>query len=149
MTITAGTEGCGRGQVCYEVGANFGLLGRTFAIDVGDQVFGIGQDRPGTPTVTATRTTPSPTVTSRSTCIGDCDGDGMVTVDEVLTMVNIGLGRLLSSECEAGDANHDGFITVDEITAAVNRVLDGCNDNEGEPLRWGVSRWGASRWTSK
>jgi hypothetical protein len=72
--------------------------------------------------MTATPTnTPAPTP-----CVGDCDGKGQVTVDEILTMVNIALGNTPISACEAGDANHDGQITVDEILTAVNNALDGC-----------------------
>ncbi|HEX7410100.1 MAG TPA: hypothetical protein VF515_20970, partial [Candidatus Binatia bacterium] len=59
-------------------------------------------------------------------CIGDCDGKGTVTVDEILTMVNIALGNTAVSACLAGDGNCDGSITVDEILTAVNAALNGC-----------------------
>jgi len=79
-----------------------------------------------TPTPTATGTaTPSPTVTPVP-CIGDCDRQGTVTVDEILTMVNIALGNAAVSTCNAGDANNDRQITVDEILSAVNNALNGC-----------------------
>ena len=61
-----------------------------------------------------------------SPCVGDCNGNGTVTVDEILTMVNIALGNTPVTACEAGDANHDGEITVDEILTAVNNALNGC-----------------------
>jgi len=60
------------------------------------------------------------------TCTGDCNGDGHVTVDEILTMVNIALGNTPVTTCEAGDVNHDNQITVDEILTAVNNALNGC-----------------------
>jgi hypothetical protein len=63
---------------------------------------------------------------SPSTCVGDCNGNGEVTVDELVTMVNIDLGNEDVSSCTAGDANGDGTITVNEIVAAVNNTLDGC-----------------------
>jgi hypothetical protein len=66
------------------------------------------------------------TTTTTMTCVGDCSGDGMVTVDELLTMVNIALGNAPISECPAGDANNDMQITVDEILTAVNNALNGC-----------------------
>ena len=50
----------------------------------------------------------------------------MVTVDEILTMVNIALGNTPVADCVAGDRNGDGTITVDEILAAVNNALSGC-----------------------
>ena len=59
-------------------------------------------------------------------CVGDCGGDNQVTVDEILTMVNIALGNTGVSACSAGDDNDDGQITVDEILTAVNNALNGC-----------------------
>jgi hypothetical protein len=59
-------------------------------------------------------------------CVGDCDSDDHVTVDEILSMVNIALGNTPISACRAGDANDDGQITIDEILAAVNNALNGC-----------------------
>jgi hypothetical protein len=59
-------------------------------------------------------------------CVGDCNGDMVVTVDELLTMVNIALGNANVSACTAGDANGNGQITVDEILTAVNNALNGC-----------------------
>jgi len=59
-------------------------------------------------------------------CVGDCGGDGEVTVNEILSMVNIALGNAAVTACEAGDANQDGEITINEILAAVNNALNGC-----------------------
>jgi hypothetical protein len=47
-----------------------------------------------------------------------------VTVDEILTMVNIALGNTPVAACDAGDANQDDQITVDEILTAVNNALN-------------------------
>ncbi len=58
-------------------------------------------------------------------CVGDCDGNGAVTVDEILVMVNIALGTVDISQCPAADPNGDG-VTVDEILAAVNAALSAC-----------------------
>lgn len=60
-------------------------------------------------------------------CAGDCNGDGQVTVDEILTLVNIALGDAQAADCESGDVNHDGQITVDEILTAVTNALNGCD----------------------
>jgi YVTN family beta-propeller protein len=65
-------------------------------------------------------------VDGHPTCVGDCGVDRQVTVDELLTMVNIALGNADASACPAGDANHDGQITIDEILTAVNGALNGC-----------------------
>ncbi len=82
------------------------------------------------PTATSTATslptaTPSPTGTPPS-CVGDCSGDHAVTVDEIVTMVNIALGSADISACLAGDVNGDRKITVDEILTAVVNALNGC-----------------------
>ncbi len=66
------------------------------------------------------------TVFGSLTCVGDCVGDQHVTVDELVTMVNIALGNAEMSACENGDDNEDGQITVDEILTAVNVALNGC-----------------------
>jgi len=83
-----------------------------------------------TPTRFAPKSTPlpprpTPTRTPGS-CSGDCNRDGQVTVNELLTLANIGLGTADLATCLAGDANHDGQITIDEILSAVNNALNGC-----------------------
>jgi hypothetical protein len=70
---------------------------------------------------------PTPTTTPVATvCNGDCDGNHLVTVDEILKMVKIALDNGPPGACEAGDANHDGKITVDDIVAAVSAALNTC-----------------------
>lgn len=63
--------------------------------------------------------------TAHAACVGDCNHDGEVTVDELIDMVNVALGSAQAS-CSAGDANADGEITIDEILTAVNATLNGC-----------------------
>ena len=67
-----------------------------------------------------------PTPTPGVVCVGDCDTSTQVTVNEIITMVNIALGNGQATDCMAGDANHDGQITVDEIISAINNALNGC-----------------------
>jgi hypothetical protein len=59
-------------------------------------------------------------------CPGDCDGDGSVTVDEIVKCVNIALGSLLAAECPSCDIDFSGTVTVDEIITSVNNALSGC-----------------------
>jgi Tol biopolymer transport system component len=90
----------------------------------------------GTPTKTATpQPNSTPTITSSPSpsptrmpmaCVGDCGGDGAVTVDELIAMVNIALGSAPIGRCIAGDSNHDATIGISEIIAAVNSALGGC-----------------------
>ena len=60
------------------------------------------------------------------TCAGDCGGDGEVSVNELITLVNIALGTAPITDCEAGDTSRDGDISIDEILTAVNNALNGC-----------------------
>jgi len=59
-------------------------------------------------------------------CSGDCGNDGSITIDELVTMVNIALGNGPLSTCTGGDADSSGEITINEIVAAVNNALNGC-----------------------
>jgi hypothetical protein len=59
-------------------------------------------------------------------CVGDCNVDGSVTVDEIVRMVNIALGQQDVSICPAADRDGSGTVTVDEIVQAVNNALNGC-----------------------
>jgi hypothetical protein len=78
-----------------------------------------------TPTPTPSPgSTPTPTATA--SCVGDCDGDGQVTVDEILTLIDVALGSAAITQCEPGDSNRDGRITIDEILIAVDNGLNGC-----------------------
>jgi hypothetical protein len=49
-----------------------------------------------------------------------------VTVDEIVTMVNIALDVLDVVDCLMGDANGDGEITIEEIITAVFNALNDC-----------------------
>lgn len=73
-------------------------------------------------------------------CVGDCNGDGQVTVDELIVGVNIALGEASVEQCAAFDANGDGQVTVDEIVGAVSVALDGCPP--AEPRLIALSREG-------
>lgn len=59
-------------------------------------------------------------------CTGDCNNDAEVTIDEIVTMVNIALGAADVTTCATGDANTDGEITIDEIIRAVGFALTSC-----------------------
>ncbi|HYD48693.1 MAG TPA: choice-of-anchor V domain-containing protein [Terriglobales bacterium] len=89
------------------------------------------------PVPTATTVPPTATAISEATatatatilpsgCTGDCDGGGEVTVDEIITGVNIALGSVAPEGCVAFDRNSDGEVTVDEIVEGIQRALNGC-----------------------
>lgn len=80
-------------------------------------------DLPATATPTATETPAA----NGPPCVGDCNGDGAVTIDELITGTNIALGSLPLTRCTALDANADEQITVNELVIAVNATLNGCS----------------------
>jgi len=59
-------------------------------------------------------------------CRGDCNSDRVVSIDEIVQLVNIGFAAATVDTCANGDRNADGEITIDEIVASVNSILDGC-----------------------
>ncbi len=59
-------------------------------------------------------------------CPGDCNGDGCVTIDELVKGVNIALGDEPLSACPPLNVLEDTVITIDELIMAVNAALAGC-----------------------
>lgn len=58
-------------------------------------------------------------------CVGDCNGDGRVTVNEIIGMVNVGLAYLQPSACPNGIASGVD-VDISLIMRAVNNALIGC-----------------------
>ncbi|MBI4517469.1 MAG: hypothetical protein HY699_16825 [Deltaproteobacteria bacterium] len=77
-----------------------------------------------TPTLTQ-EPPPTPSATPVP-CLGDCGGDGEVTIDELVTGVNIALGTSALSECPEFDRDNNGEVTVEELVAGVNNALGSC-----------------------
>lgn len=65
-------------------------------------------------------------LTEPSPCAGDCDGNGVVSIAELIRAVNIALGIADLSTCQAADRNGDGNVAINELIAAVNSALLGC-----------------------
>jgi hypothetical protein len=59
-------------------------------------------------------------------CVGDCDNSGDVTINELITGVNITLGNASLPLCPAFDCNQDGQVTINCLVIAVNAALNGC-----------------------
>ena len=59
-------------------------------------------------------------------CAGDCNDDGEVKVNELITGVNIVLGSETLDRCASLDGTGDGQIAINELIAAVGASLDGC-----------------------
>lgn len=58
-------------------------------------------------------------------CIGDCDGDGRIAIDELVLGVNIALERSPLATCPAFD-DGSGRIGIDVLVRAVRQSLAGC-----------------------
>jgi feruloyl esterase len=82
-----------------------------------------------TQTITATppvSATPTPTHTPEiAMCVGDCDGNRVVEVSNLILGVNIALDRQPLSACEAF-ANAQGVVDVAQLVKGVNNALHGC-----------------------
>lgn len=66
-------------------------------------------------------------------CPGDCDGNGIVAVEELVTAVGIALGGAPLDVCAPGDRDGDARVTVDELLAAVAGALRGCGGGAAAP----------------
>ena len=61
---------------------------------------------------------------AQTPCVGDCDGKEDVTVNEIITLVNIALGNGDLSACPSGTGTE---VTIVVIIQAVNNALEGCD----------------------
>jgi hypothetical protein len=61
-----------------------------------------------------------------SSCAGDCDGNAVVSLDELIAGVGIGLGQLPVDRCPAVDSEPDGAVRIDELVRAVAIAVGGC-----------------------
>ncbi len=87
----------------------------------------VGDAATPTPTPTATPIAPTPLVTPTPVqCVGNCDASGTVTVDEIITGVNIALGNAEIDACTEIDVNVSGAAEINELIAAVDSALQGC-----------------------
>jgi len=82
------------------------------------------------PTSTGTNTappSPSPTATPvRPPCVGDCNRNFVVTIDELVTGVNIALGSLQFDRCPAFDTEDSMSVEINELITGVINALNGC-----------------------
>ena len=65
-------------------------------------------------------------VAAAPACVGDCDGNGAVTIEELIRGVNIALNGGGVAACPSIDRSQDGTVSIDELVAAVNAALGSC-----------------------
>lgn len=112
---------------------NFTIHAEDVATDTADGTFNLRISGVGEPTPTDTplpeeTPTGSPTATPTGIpeiCAGNCNGDGAVTIDELITLINIALGTLLPSECEQGIPEGTP-VDIALLIRAVGNALEGC-----------------------
>jgi hypothetical protein len=63
---------------------------------------------------------------ARVECPGDCNGDGQVMINELVTGVSIALDQGSIDACPACDRDGNGMVAVNELIAAVSNALGGC-----------------------
>jgi hypothetical protein len=51
----------------------------------------------------------------------------LVTINELITAVNIALGESPLESCATVDVDNSGTVAVNELVGAVRRALDGCD----------------------
>jgi hypothetical protein len=59
-------------------------------------------------------------------CVGDCDGNRKVEINELVTGVNIALGSTSVDACPSFDADDSGEVEINELVTAVDNALNGC-----------------------
>lgn len=59
-------------------------------------------------------------------CAGDCNLDGRVTTEEVVTATRVATGDALLTTCSAADVDNDQRLSAEELTAATESALFGC-----------------------
>lgn len=77
-------------------------------------------------------------------CVGDCDGDGAVSIAELVSGIDIALGNLPPAACAAFACSaHNGSISC--AVRAVRNALDGCPAPTATPLPAGGIRYRLGR----
>ena len=56
---------------------------------------------------------------------GDINNDGMVTIEDVTTLIDFLLKGEGDLNIDAADVNHDGVITIEDVTTLVDYLLKG------------------------
>jgi hypothetical protein len=63
---------------------------------------------------------------SSAQCVGDCDDDGTVAINELVTGVDITVGSGDLSACPPLDSDGDDMAAVNDLLVAVDNALSGC-----------------------
>jgi murein DD-endopeptidase MepM/ murein hydrolase activator NlpD len=86
--------------------------------------FGVVASAAEVPTSTPT-SAPGATPTPLA-CAGDCDGDGVISIAELIRAVGIALGTVPLDACVAADPLSDGRVTIAELVRCVGSAIGNC-----------------------
>lgn len=121
--------------LCTAVGAPAGCTAASPGIDAGDEsvcaaapVNGLdqrGYARPGVGHTVCSIGAYEADAIPAPPCIGDCDGNGVVAINELILGVNIVLDMLPEDACSAF-ANPEGMVDIAQLIKGVNNGLGGC-----------------------
>jgi hypothetical protein len=62
-------------------------------------------------------------------CLGDCNNDGVVEVQELVRGVGIGMEQVPFPTCPRFDGDHDGIVAVYELVGGTGNSLSGCRED--------------------
>lgn len=116
-------DGTGRFNNDPRFAVNLGVpLGGAAAADLnGDTAIDLVMTDPATQElIIALNSLPPPA------CVGDCDGNRLVNINELITGVNIALERAPVERCPSFDVNDSLSVEVNELITGVNNGLRGC-----------------------
>ena len=69
----------------------------------------------------------APMARAQDVCVGDCNNDGMVMINELVVGVNIALGTQSIDACPAFDCQDNGTVPINCLVQGVNNALNGCS----------------------
>src|SRR4029453_11830366 len=93
--------------------------------------FGVVASAAEVPTSTPT-SAPGATPTPLA-CAGDCDGDGVISIAELIRAVGIALGTVPLDACVAADPLSDGRVTIAELVRCVGSAIGNCRGATPRP----------------
>jgi hypothetical protein len=70
---------------------------------------------------------------ARAQCVGDCNDNGEVAINELIVAVNIALGERDVADCSSADASGDGTVGINELIRCVGNALNGCDPPAASP----------------
>jgi len=70
----------------------------------------------------------APVLGADTRCPGDCNGDGRVTIAEVITVINMNLGLIAPSTCPNGTRQPGQIDNVDAVCALRTALYSMCGN---------------------